>query len=154
MRKLILLLVLSPFLISFSCDEENAEMTELSLSDLLVQGSPWTFDRYEMTTILDDMGSDITQQEIEDDIDQSSAGIIFTFNADGTGSEQGPSSPISWTWEIVNGEDLLITFSEGENQLFEEFGVNASEMYLAIEAVTFDEDLVVEVLHYGRLYFK
>ena len=53
MKKLNLFIGLLIGLMIFSCSSDNNDEPQLTVEELLVQGSPWTFDHYEMINIID-----------------------------------------------------------------------------------------------------
>lgn len=140
------------FIVACSSDDDNSQ---LSVTDLLTQNSPWTFNHYEMATIIDAGGSDFTQQDIENDIDQANNGAFVTFNNDGIGSNFSPEEGIdTWEWEIVNTNDIMITFESGNTETLENFSVTSSKFSFEGEFITFDPVVDFEVLHYGKFIYN
>ncbi len=109
-----------------------------------------------MTNIIDLGNSNLTQQDIETNINQEVAGQTVSFNENGTGfaSIQGTVES-NWEWEIVNGNQLKIIFdvTYNEFEIYENFSVTSTELVLDYEAVTYDENAMYEVLHYGKYYY-
>ena len=156
MKKLNLLLGILIVLSNLSCTNDNDTNQLQTSSELLVQNSPWTFNHFEMTNIIDLGNSNLTQQDIETNINQEVAGQTVSFNENGTGfaSIQGTVES-NWEWEIVNGNQLKIIFdvTYNEFEIYENFSVTSTELVLDYEAVTYDENAMYEVLHYGKYYY-
>ena len=117
------LLILSSALLLFSCSSNSDENSEtLSNQELIVNGSPWTFSKYEITEIVDDKGYDLTQTEIDSVTNLENtrfSGQIVTYNPDGTGMT---NTGAKFTWIIDNDsiiipEDNTYIFSVTESEL-------------------------------------
>jgi hypothetical protein len=159
MKKLNLLLGIIIGLTILSCSsDDNNDNEELSMSELLTQNSPWTFDHYEMLSILDSGNSDLTQTEIENETDIAYAGQVLTFNSDGTGNATFPSDQEDdneiWQWQIINENQLQLTFDGGQTSILENITVSNSQLTIQIESVTYDEDVTYEVLHLGNFFYE
>jgi hypothetical protein len=151
MKKIYLILVLTTFL---SCNSDDN--TELSTIELITQNSPWSFDHYEMLNIVNSGSSNITQQEIETDINSSLLNLTLTFNTDGSGFASFPNEPNeNWQWEIMPNNQLKLTYdiSNQDYELFYNLNVTESHMIMEMESVTYDSDANYEVSHYGKYHF-
>ncbi len=157
MKKLNLLLSILIGLTILSCtsDDDN-DSPQTSMSELLTQNSPWTFNHFEMINIIDSGNSNFTQQDIETNINQEVNGQTVGFNSDGTGytTIQG-NVESNWEWEIVNGNQLKIIFdlANNETEVYENFSVSSTELVLDYQAVSYDENAMYEVLHYGKYFY-
>ncbi len=158
MKKLNLLLGILIGLTILSCSSDNNDNPQFTTEEELVQGSPWTFDHYEMLDILDAGNSNLTQTEIENETNISYAGQVLTFYNDGTGSATFPSDEeddnATWQWDIVNENQLQLTFDDESTFIFENIAVSNSQLILQIETVTYDDDVTYEVLHVGNFIYE
>lgn len=157
MKKLNLLIGILVGLTILSCSsDDNNDNLQLSMSELLTKNSPWTFDRYEMLNIIDAGNSDFTKSEIENEINLLYNEQILNFNADGTGSAVFPNdeADIIWQWKIVNENQLQLSYEAGDSNIIENISVSNSQLIIKIESVTYDEDVVYEVLHLGNYIYE
>jgi hypothetical protein len=155
MKKLNLVLGILIGLMIFSCSSDSNDEPQLTLEELLIQGSPWTFSHYEMLNIIDAGNSSFDQADIENDINQNNNGEIVTFNNDGTGSDFIPNHGTDlWNWEIINGNQLKITFDGGNSDVIENISTTSSQMIIEIESVSYDEQAQYEVLHNGKYIYE
>ncbi|RPG33389.1 MAG: hypothetical protein CBB72_009675 [Muricauda sp. TMED12] len=106
-RKHLILVVCT--IILFSCSKEDAEnINEQSVSiiEILVEKSPWTYDRLEVVSIIEKNGFDLKQSHIDDfenNSNQEFNGYTISFNDNGTGTDN--DGQFSWTWiDEENGE--------------------------------------------------
>ncbi len=153
MKKLNLLLTIIIGLSILSCSSSD-DHPQLSMSELLTQNSPWTFNHYEMINIIDAGNSSFAQSDVENSINQSNSGNIVTFNEDGTGSSFLPNEGTdNWQWEIVNDNQLKLTYDSGDVEIFENISVSSSQLFIEIESVVFDEIAIYEVTHYGKYFY-
>jgi hypothetical protein len=157
MKKLNLFFTILFITLIFSCSSDDNNATELSITELLVQNSPWTFNHYKLINIIDSGNSDFTQADIENDINQNVGGNVLTFDEDGSGSSFLPEEGTdTWQWEIINSNQLKITYDggNGESDTFENISVSTSQFTVESESVSFDEVALFEVLHYGKFFYE
>ncbi len=144
-------------LVLTSCSSDNSNDNQQSITDLIVQNSPWTFNHYQLLDIVDAGNSTMTQQEIENDVDTSLIDYTLTFNQDGSGNTYLPNEGTeTWQWEILTNNQLKITYdnSNGENDIYNNLNVTSSELTIEYQSVTFDSNATYEVLHNGIFYFE
>lgn len=155
MKKLNLFIGLLIVLTIFSCSSDNNDEPKLTMEELLIQGSPWTFDHYEMLNILDAGNSNYNKSDIETDINLAVNGEIIKFNSNGTGSVTLPEDGTdTWEWEIVNGNQLKLTFASGESDIIENIIFKSSKMIIEGQSVSYDDQAKYEVLHNGKYFYK
>ena len=138
-----------------SCSSDDDNEPQVLMEELLINGSPWTFDHYELISIIDSGNSNYTQTDIENYTDDSQNGNIVIFKSDGTGSSSLPNEGTdNWGWEIVNNNQLKLNFGSGESDILENITVTSSQMVIEEQSVSYDESVQYEVLHYGKLIYK
>mgnify|MGYP000921808165 CR=1 FL=1 len=156
MKKLNLLIGILIGLTILSCSS-NDDNSQLSTEDLLIQGSPWTFDHYEVTSILDIGNSSYTEIEIESDTNQALEGGIITFNNDGTGSDFFPNNngpEFTWNWEIINNNQLKTVSANGLSNTIN-ISVTSSQLITeSEEGYTYDEQADYDILHSGKVFYQ
>ena len=156
MRKLNLLLAIIIGLSILSCSSDDND-SQLSTEELLIQGSPWTFDHYEVTSILDIGNSSYTEIEIENDTNQALEGGIITFNNDGTGADFFPNNnglEFIWSWEIINGNQLKIVLTNGSSEIINIIVTSSELITESEEGYTYDEQADYDILHIGKVFYK
>ncbi|UKM65052.1 hypothetical protein GSB9_01614 [Flavobacteriaceae bacterium GSB9] len=140
----------------FSCSSEsNDQSQQLAKEELLVQGSPWTFEHYKMINLIDAGNSTMTQQEIETKTNLDVSGNQISFSQNGTGftSINGNTESI-WEWEIIKQNQLKIIFCEDEFEIYDNLTVSSNELMIVYEAATYDPDAEYEVLHNGKYFYN
>jgi len=156
MKKLNLILgILIGFTI-LSCSSDNdSNDPESTMSELLIQGSPWTFDHYEMVNIIDAGNSNFTQTDIENDVNLRENGITLTFNQNGICLVTIPNyGTDNWNWEIANSNQLKLTFEGAYTNIFENLNVSSNQLIFEGQSVSYDVSVQYEVMHYGKYYYK
>ncbi len=140
---------------SSSCSKLVEELiNESDVENILVEESPWVFSRYENSFVEDDGGSGLSSQEIENDMNQYSAGISFTLNADGTGfieiPEQGREG---WVWTL--SEDRLTTISSSQTDVYTFFSADRNQMTFESRTTTAHtrDSVQYNVTHVGKYFF-
>ncbi|NCO64935.1 MAG: hypothetical protein COZ17_13945 [Flavobacteriaceae bacterium CG_4_10_14_3_um_filter_33_47] len=155
MKKQNLLLAIIIGFLSLACSSDNNDEPQLSIKDLLTQGSPWTFNHYEMINIIDAGSSNFTQTDIQNDVNSRENGTVITFNQNGTGSVFIPNEGTdNWDWEIINGNQLKLTFDGINSDILENLNVSSNQLIIETESVSYDEDVQYEVLHNGKYYYE
>ena len=155
MKKLNLFIGVLIVFIFFSCSSDDSPEQQLTLKESLIQGSPWTYNHYELINIIDSGNSDFTQTDIENYTNESQNGNVITFNNNGTGSSFLPNEGTdSWQWEIINDNELKLTFDSGNTSIIENISATTTQMVIEIESVSYDEDVQYEILHYGKFIYE
>lgn len=162
MKKLNLLigLLIGFMILSCSSDDSNnnddpPQSTIGVMEVLLVQGSPWTFDHYEMISIIDGGNSTLTQQEIEAQTNQDLSGNQISFFQNGTGfTSVNGAIESNWEWEIINQNQLKITYSGNDFEIMDNLTVSSNELRVEYVGVTYDLDTDYEVLHNGTYFYN
>lgn len=150
MRKLkSIIIVLIGLLALTSCSNNND--IELSNEELLVQNSLWSYDRYELISIIDQGNGDFTEEDWINFVDSEYSGSFMVFNEDGTGSStlEQENETNHWEWEITNENKLKLIFSSDEVYTYN-FSISSEE--LAIEILEEMDDISGEA--HGKYIFK
>ena len=138
-------------------DEE--EMTEGTLTegDIVVQGSPWIYDFYELLEVIERGDSQLTDEDLIADIDMEFSDVEIIFFASGGGSETGFDGPPStFMWRLG---------SEGEIEFTDQFGnpieppgafevEDENSISFEFELMTLDQEIDFEVIHRGKAFLK
>ncbi|MER3316836.1 MAG: hypothetical protein RIB79_00955 [Allomuricauda sp.] len=151
-RKHLILVVCT--IILFSCSKEDAEnINEQSVSiiEILVEKSPWTYDRLEVVSIIEKNGFDLKQSHIDDfenNSNQEFNGYTISFNDNGTGTDN--DGQFSWTW---------IDEENGEMHIWDDtyvISVNNTELILGVRNFAFvpEGECCVEIRYDGNIIFK
>jgi hypothetical protein len=152
MKKLNLLLILFIGVIIFSCSSDDNE--QLTVKELLIQGSPWIFSKYEMIKIIDAGNSNFTKSELENDVNIQLKGSVLIFNQNGTYSVSYPNEGIeTWNWKIINDNELKLIFDSGNSKIYKIFNVTTNQLIIEIPNVLYDQDVRYEVSHYGKAFY-
>lgn len=89
------------FVLLASCAVDDLIKEEPANAEVLTSNSPWKFESFNLNSIVKTDKDTLTDQEIEQEINQSYKNLAFTFNADGTGLTTIPDAeeePHIWTW--------------------------------------------------------
>ena len=129
-----------------SSDDKNS--IELSSKEILVQNSPWTYDRYELIEIVSEAIGGNTEEKAKNNADSDNDGNILTFNENGTGSSSSTGGSNNWQWEITNDNKLKLIYSAQEEYVYD-FSITVEELTIKV----YDEiDATGRV--YGNYIFK
>ena len=156
MKKLNLLIGILIGLTILSCSSNDND-SQLSTEELLIQGSPWAFNHYEVTNILDIGNSSYTELEIENDTNQALEGGILTFNNDGAVSDFFPNNngpEFTWDWEIINGSQLKIASANGSSETINIVVTSSQLITESEEGYTYDEQADYDILHSGKVFYQ
>ncbi|SMC86346.1 hypothetical protein [Cellulophaga tyrosinoxydans] len=152
--KLRILLILFFGINVLSCTNKNSEEEFKTKSELLSEKSPWVYSHYELLEIIDSYGSELTEVEIENINNEENEGWTVSFNTDGTGYSKSPSNITNeWKWKIDTNENLVF-IHPNDTTTYADWNVNSSQLYIAFESITYDEQIKVEVLHLGKNVFE
>ncbi len=155
MKKLNLLFGILVGLTILSCSSNDDDNSQLAITELLIQNSPWTFSHYEMIDIINSGNSNFTQTEIENDINSRENEIILMFNQDGTGSKSKPNEYTNnWNWEVVNGNQLKVYHVTLLITTEEIISVSANQLVTEHETGSYDESVQNHVIHNGKYYYE
>lgn len=140
-----------------SCSKivEDLAKVEPSTEDILVEESPWVFSSYNISLVEDDGGSGLSDQEIEDDMNEYLIGVSFEFNSDGTGYNDIPDQgQEDWVWTLANNR--LITFSDTKNAEYTFFSADRNQMTFEGRTTTVHtrDSVKYNVTHVGKYLFK
>lgn len=148
-------LLIGFMILSCSSDDSNNDDPQSTTADLLIQGSPWTFDHYEMISIIDGGNSTMTQQEIETQTNQELSGSQINFSPNGTGfSSINGVIESDWEWEIINQDQLKITFASNQFEILDNLTISSNELTVEFVGATYDLDVDYEVLHNGKYFYN
>ena len=137
-------------------DEEMTESTPTA-GDIVVGGSPWIYDFYELIEVVDRGDSELTDEDLIADIDMEFSDVEIFFFASGGGSETGFDGPAStFNWRLgSNGE---IEFTDQFGNPIEPPGefevVDDNSISFEFELMTLDQDIDFEVIHRGKAFLK
>ncbi|UAB82328.1 hypothetical protein INR76_06090 [Marixanthomonas sp. SCSIO 43207] len=139
-------------IIILSCESDD---DNLSTEELLIQGSPWIFDRYELSYIINDSGLNLSQSEIESITNAKNAGARISFKSDFTGWGQSPTGTYSsFEWLITNNGKLDFN-PGGASSEFVTFGITGDELFFEGEDQIPDPNQpLIKLFHYGKFFYK
>ena len=137
-------------------DEEMMESTPTE-GDIVVQGSPWIYDFYELLEVIDRGQSQLTDAELIADVDMEFSDVEIVFFASGAGSETGFDGPPStFNWRLGSGGE--IEFTDQFGNLIEPPGefevVNDDSISFEFELITLDQEIDFEVVHRGKAFLR
>ncbi|QCX01594.1 hypothetical protein FGM00_16300 [Aggregatimonas sangjinii] len=105
----ILSILILSLILSASCSVEELLKEEPGNVEQLTSNSPWTFNSFELAWATKTETDTITDQEIENEVNDSYKNLEFTFNSDGTGLttiRNSEEESLTWTW-FFDGNDKL-----------------------------------------------
>ena len=144
-------------LTSCKSDDDSSEMNaNLTNEELLIQGSPWTFDRYVLIQIVRDDGLNLTESEIVSMTEMDHVGEQVTYRSNFTGiARLSNGQTNSFNWIITPQGKLELTFQGGPGIEYP-FDVTGTELLIEAEAIIPDpiDPLNSSLVHYGRYYYK
>ena len=137
-------------------DEEMMESTPTK-GDIVVEGSPWIYDFYELIEVVDRGDSQLTDEDLIADIDMEFSDVEIFFFASGGGSETGFDGPPStFNWRL--GSDGEIEFTDQFGNPIDPPGefevVDDNSISFEFELITVDQDIDFEVVHRGKAFLK
>ncbi len=148
--------------ISSCSNSEESEGNEPSMINdaegvLVIDGSPWTFERYELREVRDRAGSDLTDAELIAAVTDTFKDVVIEFMADGRGTETGfDNIPSTFFWKL-NTLGRVVFLDQAGNEItpFGSFDVDVQRQRISFtfETLTPDADLMVEVVHFGTVHF-
>ncbi|MEZ4817534.1 MAG: hypothetical protein R2776_06150 [Flavobacteriaceae bacterium] len=148
-----LLLIL---LFVFACSSDDNKNNSQSKSDVLISGSPWTFEFYELISIpgyIGEIDSKLKTQ-IESEVNSNNVNTKYIFDSNGTGKLIIPSQEDrNFDWELINENQLRIIFNQGITVVFDEFEINSNRFSVEIENLHEyggNEPLII----FGRYYYN
>ena len=126
---------------------------------LVVEGSPWTFDSYELLQVRERNGSPLSDEEIGLLAADIFADVIITFESDGGGSETGfDPIPSRFLWKLNSGDNVVFLDQNGNE--FEsplgrmEVDVIRQLLQFTSQQTTLDPESGMEIVFYGTVTFK
>ena len=140
-----------------SIDDEEMMDSTPTQGDIVVEGSPWVYDYYELIEVIDRGDSQLTDADLISDIDMEFSDVEIFFFASGGGSETGFDGPPStFNWRLgSNGE---IEFTDQFGNLIEPPGefevVDDNSISFEFELITPDQEIDFEVVHRGKAFLK
>lgn len=144
------------FVYASSCSKIREEIeNEPDKEQILVENSPWTFSSYENSFVEDDGGSKLSNEEIQNDMNQYLVGVRFTFNTDRTGFLDIPEQDREdWVWTL--SEDHLTTISDLQTDQYTFFNVDKNQMTFESRTITMHtkDSAHYEVTHVGKYFFN
>ncbi len=147
-----------------SCSDDSGDTpepqpeTDRRQADLVIDGSPWTFDQYVLLNVLERNGSALTDQEIADLGAAAYGEVVLTFNANGSGTETGfDPIPSNFFWDLDSSGNVIFLDNAG-NALeppLGSFHVNLSQQRVSFTAERTEEDpqTTMEIRYSGRADF-
>jgi len=136
-------------------NEDDSDNNNLTDTELLVRKSPWNFNYFELIHIVDSNGTSLTQQEIENHINQEMNGISYNFEDDSTGrSMVNGVEQATWNWYIANNKLTLIIPPPNSITQVLDFEVSATQFYFESQAHIYDEEINVTVYLYGKFVYN
>jgi len=125
MKNLIYLALMSILVFSCSSDDDSSGQPEdLSQTELLVNGSPWSFDRAEIESVnLNNL--DLTNEEIIN-ITENRSFPTFDFKDNGNVLLENNGDEVTASFAILN-DNLELVAQDGSELTLESFEVNETE---------------------------
>ncbi|WP_179018539.1 hypothetical protein [Winogradskyella forsetii] len=117
MKKMKLFFTLFIGLTILSCSSDDGDDNQQTLSELLINSSPWIFSSYDFIEVTEDNGTPnvLTEMEIENEVTSDFNGISMNFNADGSGGYfSGDNLILSWNWNLNGNNIILSEFEDSE----------------------------------------
>ncbi|MGB5419144.1 hypothetical protein [Algibacter sp.] len=120
----------------FSCsNNDDSESKNLEVNeDLMISKGSWTFRKFEVSEILDNGVANISdekiREEIEFDVTEDMSNILLSFKQDKTGAfdfEDGTNLH-SFIWDVINENQLKLTFDNGTIEIHKNLTVSASSL--------------------------
>lgn len=150
-KKLFIAMCLTMVLSCTNEDSEEIIEEPLSLLESMIDNSPWTYDRFEVVSIVQANGYDLQQSQIDDfenESNQEFNGFTISFNDDGTGIDTDGE----FNWEWVNEKN-------GEMRIWNDtyiISLNNSELVLGLQSFAFvpDGECCLEILYNGNIILK
>ena len=153
-----------PFVLSTSCstDSSDDQMEDETMEnaptegDIVVGGSPWIYDTYDLIEVTDRGNSELTDQDLIDATNMLFDGAEVNFFPTGLGTETGlDMAPSSFFWELdARG---MVVFTDGLGNSIEppgEFEVLDNSISFELELTTLDSEIDFPVAHRGKAVFS
>lgn len=147
--------LLTTLLITFvACNNNDDEPNnELTITELLENGSPWVFNRFEVSEILNPNTS-FSNEQIESIENQARQGLTLSFSQDGSGYLSFQETNTSFTWTL-NNDILKITYPDNSDiETYEDFSVNENEFRVNAQSNTYDESLNIDISYNGSWIYE
>jgi hypothetical protein len=126
---------------------------------LVTDGSPWSFDAYELLEVRARNGSDLSDEEIALLGVEAYEKVVLVFEANGGGSETGfDPIPSSFLWKLNSAGNVVFLDQVGNE--FESplgrFGVDVRRQLISFtaEVSRADPDSGVDIVFRGTAFFK
>ena len=114
-------------LIACQSDDENIKS---STERILVENSPWSFNRYELINIIDPGDGNFTKEDVENFYNTYNDGSQVNYYENGSGLitlKNGETN--EWLWRITNNNEMEITIDINNVNIFK-FNVSITELIL------------------------
>ena len=147
-------------LISCSNDPEREEVPPMEVDDtnarFVIDGTPWTFDRYELLEIRELNGSSLTEVELTDRISEDFSDVVIEFRENGTEVGFDPI-PSSFFWELNSAGNVVFLDQVGNE--FSPLGnfitdIPRDEISFTVEFPFLDSDSGIQIVVYGTTFLK
>ena len=129
---------------------------ELTEADVVVAGSPWIFDRYELLEVRDRGTSVLTDDDLVMEMESLYADVEIVFRESGTGTETGfDNAPSTFNWILAaNGKVMFVDQLGNPLQGPGIFKVEEENISFEFESTVFDEEVNGDIIIYGKVYLK
>lgn len=154
MKTIKFLMLITTFCLINACSKDSDSKTEISTEELLIENSPWVFNHYELSEILE---GDITDIELlENDTKTGYNNLEFNFYKNGKATLQYPNSALSpFDWVISNNNLLGTPDPDFDGPfLLKNISVSKSEFSFQLNDYFFNIDTYVTTTHTGTFYFN
>jgi len=141
-----------------SCSKLVEELAEVEpdKTNILTSGSPWQFESFELAWATKTEKDTITDQEIEEEVNESYKNLEFTFNVDGSGLTTIPNAeeePHTWTW-FFDGNNKICFEGVCDNDSFTGVILSENNFSFDLTAGAPSETEGEQIIYSGRYIFK
>ncbi len=149
-------------LISCSDNLDRLEALPMEIDDtnarFVIDGTPWTFHRYELLEIRERNGSLLSEEELEAQISDDFSDVVIEFNENGTGAEVGfDPIPSSFFWELNSAGNVVFLDQVGNE--FSPLGnfktdIPRDEISFTFEFPFLDSASGIQIVVYGTTFLR
>lgn len=138
-----------------ACSKDN-DQDKPSQKELLVDNSPWNYKSFELIEVIEDNGSTVSEEEIEEWIDSFANGLSLTFRADGSGQSDSSTNneeTAIWDWQLKNNNEVVLYHPDQKQEVLKIVTLSSTKFTFESETWRPDKD-GNKVVFYGRYYFE
>ena len=135
----------------FSCSNDNDDEQD-SRINILVENSPWAYQDYKLIAVIERNNSTLTEEELENFIDETTTGSTIMFNADGTAMAKSGTSDITNTWTYtLNKNEILSIWDDPKGTIatFKNVEISSTQLRFEEDALNFIDDEGNNIKWYG-----